>query len=905
MSMIRVLKNTLLIIFVMCIGVTWSFSQNISVIVSPHPDDWQLFMNPNAYNELAKPNRKVIFLHITAGDAGYSDTSYYKGREDGSLKAIRFMASTLYGSAGTNMNAQKININGHSIQRYSFHNAVSYFLKLPDGGNGPGYAIHNYKNLEKFYSGSITQISAIDGSTTYNSLTDFETTIEQLIKYESANPDSIQFNLADTETASNPGDHADHIYSSLIMQNVATKIAPVTINLYREYATGSDPQNIFGSDFLIDAATWGVTVSGLADNFCYHTWDAAHNSWVGKQYFRSIEISDSIDEPNPDAIAPSVPANFAASASSSTTVNASWSASTDNVGVAGYEVFSGSTSLGITTTTSMSITSLVCNTTYSLTVKARDAAGNVSAASSASSVTTNACLSVQTPYSGSAISLPGKLEVENYDKGGQNIAYYDSDGGNSGGQYRTLEGVDVETCTEGGYNVGWINGNEWLEYTVNVAAAGTYDIEVRYAGTSAGVAEIIFSNGSKTTGDIAIASTGGWQSWATKTITGIALIAGEQIMRINIKSGGYNLNFVNVKSVGAADTEAPSAPTALATSNVGQYSLTLTWTASADNIGVSGYHIYRNGVLLSTNSTTSYSDNSVTPGTTYSYSVKAYDAFGNESLFSQSVSVTTLASTGNLALNKPTTASSYEGSQYSSLAVDGINSTSSWWGANPYSQWWRVDLQNEYLLNKVVVVNYYDGYRYYRYDIQVSLDGATWSPLVDFNSNSTAATALGNSFIISNVKARYIRVNMNYNSQNAGIHIVEFEAYGVLSVSSASATIQNVAQESINASSNAINLDAQSSSINESIIPENYLLSVYPNPLKQGEEITLLYDIPADSKAKVSIYNLTGKKVLSKDFELVFGRKEVKIKLIEPLLGTYIIKSEINGKQEIKKFNID
>lgn len=152
----------------------------------------------------------------------------------------------------------------------------------------------------------------------------------------------------------------------------------------------------------------------------------------------------------------------------------------------------------------------------------------------------------QTPYAG-VITLPGKAEAENFDNGGQTVSYYDTEAANQGGTYRTSEGVDIQTCGEGGYNVGWTVAGEWLEYTVN-PAAGTYNIAIRYASTAASTVEVTFSNGSKTTGNISLPSTGGWQTWATVTKTGVALNAGQQIMSVKIISGSPNLNYVNITS---------------------------------------------------------------------------------------------------------------------------------------------------------------------------------------------------------------------------------------------------------------------------------------------------------------------------------------------------------------------
>ncbi len=69
--------------------------------------------------------------------------------------------------------------------------------------------------------------------------------------------------------------------------------------------------------------------------------------------------------------------------------------------------------------------------------------------------------------------------------------------------------------------------------------------------------------------------------------------------------------------------------------------MTLSWTASTDNVGVSGYTIYRGAAQLATTALTSYSDTGLSPGTTYSYTVAAYDAAGNVSAQSAPASAVT------------------------------------------------------------------------------------------------------------------------------------------------------------------------------------------------------------------------------------------------------------------------
>lgn len=273
------------------------FAQNTKVYVSAHPDDWQLFMNPNAYYDLKTPENKVVFLHITAGDAGSGtgNTSYYLAREEGSLRAIRFLCNAINFELkqGAQMSATQVLINGHLVMRFSYSNAVAYFLRLPDGNyTGVGYPVHNDHSLKKFYEGSVNSLSAIDNSTKYESLNDLIKTIGELVTLESHPSGEIAFNIADTNATINPEDHSDHLNSSLIMQNVAKKLKIPSVRLYEEYATDKKDQNVFDDAFLTSAGTWGTTASGLSDFYHNSTWNEGHNIWIGRQYFRDVLLSD-------------------------------------------------------------------------------------------------------------------------------------------------------------------------------------------------------------------------------------------------------------------------------------------------------------------------------------------------------------------------------------------------------------------------------------------------------------------------------------------------------------------------------------------------------------------------------------------------------------------------------------
>jgi chitinase len=242
-----------------------------------------------------------------------------------------------------------------------------------------------------------------------------------------------------------------------------------------------------------------------------------------------------------DTTAPSVPSALTSPTKTSSSVSLSWTASTDNVGVVGYDVYNGAALAGSTTTTSFTVSGLSASTSYSFTVKAKDAAGNVSAASTAAAVTTSA-----------------------------------------GG-----------TCTDPAWN-----------------AATAYN----------GGARVSYNSKAYTA------------KWWT------------QNEQPDTHSGASDVwNYVSTCG-GTTDTTAPTAPTSLASSNVTSSSVSLSWTASTDAVGVTGYDIYRGGTtLVGSAATTSFNATGLTAGTAYSFTVKAKDAAGNVSTASSALSVTTSA----------------------------------------------------------------------------------------------------------------------------------------------------------------------------------------------------------------------------------------------------------------------
>jgi hypothetical protein len=93
-----------------------------------------------------------------------------------------------------------------------------------------------------------------------------------------------------------------------------------------------------------------------------------------------------------------------------------------------------------------------------------------------------------------------------------------------------------------------------------------------------------------------------------------------------------------------ADSQAPTAPTNLTATNIAQTTLTLNWIAATDNIGVTGYDVFRDGVKINPSNvtTTTYNVTGLVPNTTYAFTVKAKDAAGNSSVISNTINATTL-----------------------------------------------------------------------------------------------------------------------------------------------------------------------------------------------------------------------------------------------------------------------
>jgi glucose/arabinose dehydrogenase/type 1 glutamine amidotransferase len=196
---------------------------------------------------------------------------------------------------------------------------------------------------------------------------------------------------------------------------------------------------------------------------------------------------------------------------------------------------------------------------YLICARATDNTGN----SSVSATRTIKIITGDAPFYGVPQAVPGTVQAEDFDGGGEGISYHDGDASNNGGQYRGTA-VDIENCSDagGGYNVGWTAAGEWLNYTINSAVDGLYNLQIRSASSGNGGMFHIEIDGVNKTGSMTNSDSGGWQTWRTLTKT-IGMTAGTHTMKLVMESNGANgtignFNYFVLTAIGS------NAPPALA-----------------------------------------------------------------------------------------------------------------------------------------------------------------------------------------------------------------------------------------------------------------------------------------------------------------------------------------------------
>ena len=303
-----------------------------------------------------------------------------------------------------------------------------------------------------------------------------------------------------------------------------------------------------------------------------------------------------VDKAVADTEAPSVPADVKATDVTETTAKLTWSEATDNVGVAGYNVYVNEAKVNDTlvTGTEYSLTDLTAATEYSVTVTAVDAAENESAKSEAVVFTTEAEKDTEAP------TAPTEVKAT-----------------------EVTETTAKVTWSEATDNVGVVGYNVYLNETkVN---------DTLVTGTEYALTEL---------------------TEATEYAVRVTAVDAAE----NESARSEAATFTTLKKEEPKDTEAPSVPTAVAAADITQTTAKVTWDASTDNVGVVGYNVYVNEAKVNASpvTVTEYDLTGLTEATEYTVRVTAVDAAENESARSEAVTFTTLEAEEETDTEAPT-----------------------------------------------------------------------------------------------------------------------------------------------------------------------------------------------------------------------------------------------------------
>ena len=146
--------------------------------------------------------------------------------------------------------------------------------------------------------------------------------------------------------------------------------------------------------------------------------------------------------------------------------------------------------------------------------------------------------------------MPATIPAERFDLGGEGVAYHDKVPGNAGGQFRPTEDVDIILSPDPGlgpYVVNNFQTGEWLLYTINVPAAGTYNIDIRASTTYSNSAYHIEIDGRNVTGTVSVPRTGSWTSFKWGGRKRVQLSAGTHLLKIVSDQEYFNLSAIRVR----------------------------------------------------------------------------------------------------------------------------------------------------------------------------------------------------------------------------------------------------------------------------------------------------------------------------------------------------------------------
>ncbi|MEM7187617.1 MAG: GEVED domain-containing protein, partial [Bacteroidota bacterium] len=335
----------------------------------------------------------------------------------------------------------------------------------------------------------------------------------------------------------------------------------------------------------------------------------------------------------PDTEAPTDPTNLTVSAITDSGATLNWTASTDNVGVTQYNIFIDGNPVGSTANTTFDVTGLSPLTSYTASVNAQDAAGNTSGSASAPFTTIDGpgaqyCDSQSTNTNDEYI---GRVQLNTIDNSSGPTFYSDftaiSTNLSEGTQYTvTVTPVWTGTIYAEGYAV-------WIDYN--------NDADFEDAG------ELVWSKAPST--DTPNSGTFTVPSGTSESSVRMRVSMKYNAIPTSCETftwGEVEDYTINLSAGGGGDTQPPTAPTNLTASNTTDTTTDLDWDASTDNVGVTGYEVFLDGSSIGTVSGTAANVTGLSPNTSYAFTVRAFDAAGNNSAFSNTANVTTTGGGG-------------------------------------------------------------------------------------------------------------------------------------------------------------------------------------------------------------------------------------------------------------------
>lgn len=179
-------------------------------------------------------------------------------------------------------------------------------------------------------------------------------------------------------------------------------------------------------------------------------------------------------------------------------------------------------------------------------------------------VVVNDLFAGHTPFGGTAITLPGRVEVENYDEGAIGVTHYEInntwDPSPSANVYRPNSEVDIEGIgSTGQYGVGYTVTGEWLEFTVDVEFPGFYTVDFNVAQESGAIGAVSLSiNGEEWMPTMNTIITGAWTDYQNVSYpTALYLEEGTHMMRMTVETGNFNINYIDILTSPTGTAELP------------------------------------------------------------------------------------------------------------------------------------------------------------------------------------------------------------------------------------------------------------------------------------------------------------------------------------------------------------